>query len=204
MRLQHRSRRKTLMLNHYAPRLIFVIGPLLATAAAGQETPYAQKENVVYGEVHGVGLLMDVFTPSGKSNGLAVVDVISGSWYSDRGKIRDHMRAQTFDILCRKGYTVFAIRPGSTTKFSVPEMLSNLNTGIRWVKEHSPECGIDAERLGLMGGSAGGHLACLAAVTAEDAKTESGKQLTSTRVKAVAVFFPPTDFFDYGGRAIDF
>ena len=174
-----------------------------ALSAAAQETPYVQKENVVYGEVHGVGLLMDVFTPTGKSNGLAVVDVISGAWYSDRGKIRDHTRAQTFDILCRRGYTVFAIRPGSITKFSAPEMLANLNMGVRWVKEHAQEHGIDAERLGLMGASAGGHLACLAAVTAEDGKVEGGKTVASTRVKAVAVFFPPTDFLDYGGRAID-
>jgi acetyl esterase/lipase len=174
---------------------------LLATTAAAQEAPYTQRENVVYGEVHGVGLLMDVFTPSGQSNGLAVVDVISGAWYSDRGKIRDHLRAQTFDILCRKGYTVFAIRPGSITKFSAPEMLANLNVGIRWVKEHSREYGIDAERLGLMGASAGGHLACLAAVTAEEGKVEGGKTVAGTRVKAAAVFFPPTDFLDYGGKA---
>src|SRR6185503_19240974 len=144
------------------------------------EPSYLQKENVVYGEAHGIGLLMDVFTPKGKSNGLAVIDVISGSWYSDRGKIRDHMRAQTFEILCQKGYTVFAIRPGSITKFSAPEMLANLNSGIRWVKEHAKEYGIDAERLGLMGASAGGHLACLAAVTAEDGKGEGGKAMTST------------------------
>src|SRR5262245_26788643 len=175
----------------------------LAAIATAQDAPYTQRENVVYGEAHGIGLLMDVFTPSAKSNGLAVVDVISGSWYSDRGKIRDHMRAQTFDILCRKGYTVFAVRPGSVTKFSAPEMLANLNTGIRWVKEHANEYGIDAERLGMMGASAGGHLACLAAVTAEDGKAEGGKTATSTRVKAVAVFFPPTDFLNYGGKAVD-
>jgi acetyl esterase/lipase len=157
----------------------------------------------VYAEVHGVGLLLDVFTPTGKSNGLAVVDVASGAWNSDRGKIRDHMRAQTFDILCRKGYTVFAIRPGSISKFSAPEMLSNLNLGIRWVKDHSQDYAIDAERLGLMGGSAGGHLACLAAVTADNAKAEGGKSTASARVKAVAVLFPPTDFLDYGGKAVD-
>jgi acetyl esterase/lipase len=176
---------------------------LLVTATTAQEAPYVQKENVVYSEAHGVGLLMDVFTPSGKSNGLGIVDVISGAWYSDRGKIRDHMRARTFDILCGKGYTVFAIRPGSVTKFSAPEMLANLNTGIRWVKEHAKEYGVDAERLGMMGASAGGHLACLAAVTAEDGKADGGKTATSTRVKAAAVFFPPTDFMNWGGKAID-
>ena len=176
---------------------------LLSVTAAGQQTPFVQMENVVYGEVHGVGLLMDVFTPTSNSNGLAVVDVVSGAWYSDRGKIRDHMRAQTFEILCRKGYTVFAIRPGSVTKFSASEMLVNLKTGIAWVKNHADNYRIDADRVGLMGGSAGGHLACLAAVTAEDGKVEGSKPVTSTRVKAVAVFFPPTDFLDYGGKTID-
>jgi acetyl esterase/lipase len=177
---------------------------LIATASAADKVVYTQKENVVYGEEHGIGLLMDIFTPNGDRNGLAVVDVISGAWHSDRGKIRDHQRAQTFDILCRKGYTVFAVRPGSVTKFSVPEMLENLNRGIRWVKEHAEEYKVDADRLGLMGASAGGHLACLAAVTAgEKSKPDQPQQERDSRVKAIAVFFPPTDFLDYGGQATD-
>ena len=122
-----------------------------AETATAQEPPYVQHENVVYGEAHGVGLLMDIFTPKGDANGLGVVDVISGAWHSDRGKIRDHERARTFHTLCDKGYTVFAIRPGSITKFNVAEMLSNLNEGIRWVKEHAGDYQVDPERLGLMG-----------------------------------------------------
>jgi acetyl esterase/lipase len=176
-----------------------------AVTTAAQEAPYTQRENVVYAEVHGVGLLLDVFIPTGDKNGRGIVDVISGAWHSDRGKIRDHARAQTFQILCRKGYTVFAIRPGSVTKFSAPEMLSNLNQGLRWVKGHAAEFQIDPDRLGMMGASAGGHLACLAAVTAEAGTTNNGTAAPSvdTRVKAVAVFFPPTDFLNYGGQAID-
>jgi acetyl esterase/lipase len=173
-------------------------------SSVAEERPYVQHENVVYAEVHGIGLLMDVFTPVGERNGLAVIDVMSGAWHSDRGKIRDHQRAQTFDILCGKGYTVFAIRPGSVTKFRVSEMLDHLNRGIRWVKSHAGDYRIDPGRLGLMGASAGGHLACLAAVTA-DTKTDSQStpNASSTRVKAVAVFFPPTDFLDYGGKMAD-
>lgn len=173
--------------------LAFAVVALVTSAAVAQEAPFKQAENVVYAEVDGVGLVMDVFTPTGTKNGLGIVDVISGAWNSDRGKIRDHQRAQTFHILCRKGYTVFAIRPGSVGRFSVPEMIGNLNQGIRWTKGHSKEYGVDAERLGMMGASAGGHLTCLAAVTADD----------STRVKAAAVFFPPTDFMNYGGKELD-
>lgn len=176
----------------------FCLSGLFAPVLLGQEASFTQHENIVYGEVHGVGLLMDVFTPKGNKNGLGIVDVISGAWHSDRGKIRDHARAQTFEILCRKGYTVFAVRPGSITKFSAAEMLANLNDGIRWVKDHSKDYGIDPERLGLMGASAGGHLACLAAVTAKESPDG-----TSSRVRAVAVFFPPTDFLNYGGKPFD-
>lgn len=178
---------------------------LFAAMSAAQEPTYVQHENVVYGEADGVGLVMDVFTPKGKGNGLAIVDVISGAWHSDRGKIRDHIRAQTFQILCGKGYTVFAIRPGSVTKFGVLEMLAHLNEGIRWVKSHADSYEIDPNRLGLMGASAGGHLACLAAVTAAPRKsdTSDNRAIAGTDVKAVAVFFPPTDFLDFGGKAID-
>jgi acetyl esterase/lipase len=184
--------------------VLFVVGGS-AESAAAQELPYIQHQNVVYGEAHGVGLLMDIFTPKAPGNGLGVVDVISGAWHSDRGKIRDHERARTFQTLCEYGYTVFAIRPGSISKFNVPEMLANLQDGIRWVKTNATDYGIDAERLGLMGASAGGHLACLVAVTAADEHSDSENQpaVKSARVKAVAVFFPPTDFLDYGGKTLD-
>jgi acetyl esterase/lipase len=178
---------------------------LFGEVAAAQQIPYSQRENVVYGEADGVGLVMDIFTPARDGNGRGIIDVISGAWHSDRGKIRDHARAQTFQILCGKGYTVFAVRPGSITKFSAPEMLAHINDGIHWVKEHADDYKIDRDRLGLMGASAGGHLACLAAVTAEVGKTDvsNGAKMADTRVKAVAVFFPITDFLNYNGKAID-
>lgn len=186
-------------------RTVFALALLCITvlcvaesAARAADAPYVQHQNLVYAESDGIGLLMDVFTPTGKSNGLAIVDVASGSWYSDRGKINDHKRAQMYDIFCGRGYTVFAVRPGSRTKFSAPEMLGNLNQGIRWVKNHDKEYNIDRTRLGLCGASAGGHLASLAAVTAMDDEGDK----PGTRVKAVAVFFPPTDFTNWGGAKV--
>ena len=171
---------------------LVVFSAALAPVARA-ESPYSQKENVVYAEVDGVGLVLDVFTPTGKVNGLGIVDVASGAFHSDRGKINDHKRAQVYDIFCGKGYTVFAVRPGSITKFSLSEMGDNLKKGIAWVKAHAEEYKIDPARLGLTGASAGGHLASLVGVTADD----------KTAVKAVAVFFPPTDFLEYRGQKID-
>jgi acetyl esterase/lipase len=172
---------------------------LLTAAPARAQSPYTQHQNIVYAEVHGAALVMDVFVPTGSKNGVGIVDVASGAWHSDRGKINDHKKAQFYDIFCGKGYTVFAVRPGSVTKFCVPEMMGHLNTGIRWVKDHAGEYNIDAENLGLTGASAGGHLACLAAVAPE--KPAGGKP--GTHVKAAAVFFPPTDFLVYGALPLD-
>lgn len=168
--------------------------------------PYQQQRNLVFAEVDGVGLLMDVFTPTGASNGHAIVDVVSGAWHSDRGKLRDHERAQMFRIFCSRGYTVFAIRPGSVGRFTVPEMLDHLRIGIRWVKRHAGEYQIDPDGLGLTGASAGGHLASLVAVTAHetrDVATAAVKGESDTTVKAVGVFFPPTDLLHYGGVDVD-
>ena len=109
----------------------------LAKAPEKTEAPYKQQQDVVFADVDGVGLLMDIFTPTGKSNGLAIIDVASGAWYSDRGKINDHKRAQMFDTFCEHGYTVFAVRPGSRRRFTAvrdapqPEDGHSLGEGAR-------------------------------------------------------------------------
>lgn len=187
------------------------------TASAEVELPFKQTMNVVYGEVDGVGLVMDVFTPTGKGivpmykpnengKGLGIIDIASGGWHSDRGKINDHKTAMLYSIMCARLYTVFAVRPGSMTKFTGVEMLRNINTAIRYVKEHAEQYGIDPDRLGITGASAGGHLACLAVVNAKDGNPDAKDPLLrhSTHVKAAGIFFPVTDFLDWDGKEANF
>jgi len=191
-----------------------ILGSLLLTLVAApairaqdsSSLPYDQKMDVVYGEVHGTGLLMDVFTPKGKANGLGIIDVVSGAYYSDRRKIRDHILAQVYSIFCSRGYTVFAVRPGSRTRYTAPEMEAHVKIGIRYVKQHAAEYKIDPDRLGLTGASAGGHLATLAAVTPDEGNPDADSPLLrqNTHVKAGAIFFPPTDFLDWDGKPADF
>jgi acetyl esterase/lipase len=175
---------------------------LLEASRADDSQPYEQKKDVVYAEAHGTGLLMDVFTPTGKPNGLGVVDIASGSWYSDRNKIRDHTLAQVYTIFCSRGYVVFAVRPGSKTRYTAAEMDRNVKSAIRYVKGHAGEYKIDPARVGLMGGSAGGHLATLAALTPEPGKAAAAilTDRPDTSVRAVGAFFPPTDFLDWDGN----
>jgi acetyl esterase/lipase len=66
-------------------------------------------------------------------------------------------------------------------------MVKHLKQGIKWVKEHSKDYGVDPQRLGITGASAGGHLATLTVVTAEPAE----------QVKAAGIFFPPANFLKW-------
>jgi acetyl esterase/lipase len=172
----------------------------IALAAVADSLPYEQKQDLVYGEMDGAGLLMDVFTPTGTKNGLGIVDIASGAWHSDRGKIRDHQMAQMYTIFCSKGYTVFAVRPGSRGRFTAEDMVRNVKTGIRWAKAHAADYGIDPDKLGLTGASAGGHLAALTVVTREDGDPKAKNPLNrfNTDVSAVGIFFPPTNFLQWG------
>jgi acetyl esterase/lipase len=182
-----------------------IVLPQATIAADSATLPFEQKIDVVFGEVSGTGLLMDVFTPKNPANGLGIVDVVSGAYRSDRNKIRDHTLAQVYTILCGRGYTVFAMRPGSSPRYTVAEMAAHVNTGIRYVKQHAADYKIDPERLGLTGASAGGHIAGLVAVVPEEGKTDaSGPLRYSTSVKAAALFFPPTDLLDWDGKTADY
>lgn len=179
----------------------------IAFQVEANEVPnFVQLQDVVFAEVHGTGLLMDVFTPTGPANGRAIVDVASGAWYSDRGKIRDHTLAQLYTTFCGRGYVVFALRPGSKTRYTALEMDQHVKLGIRYVKENADKYGIEVSKLGLTGASAGGHLATLAALTpmASDPIAKNKMDRHDTSVAAVAVFFPPTDFLEWrDGKMVD-
>lgn len=186
-----------LMLRYY---LMFVLLSVVVGTCSADDANHVfdQQKDVVYHQAHGVALVADIFAPTKKKNGHAIVVVASGGWSSDRGKIRDLNRSGLFEELCERGFHVFAIRPGSISRFSAYDMKAHVEAGIRWVKSQADDFGVDGSMLGLFGASAGGHLASLTAVTNP---RQDGEHDAS--VSAVGVFFPPTDFLDYGGITMD-
>ncbi len=181
------------------PLIVLFLAAMTLPALRGEtEPPFTQEKDVVFEDRHGVGLLMDIFTPAGDGgNGRGLVVVASGGWSSSRGKIRDLMAGGVFEVFCKRGYHVFAVRPGSISRFSAADMIRHVEDGIRWVKSKASDYAIDPQKLGLFGASAGGHLASLTTFTTlrTDAKTDA-------TVAAAVVFFPPTDFLNYGGKAL--
>src|SRR5581483_2005706 len=100
----------------------------------------------------------------------------------------------------KRGYTVFAVVHGSQPKFSIPEILEDMHRAVRFIRSHAKDHGIDPDRIGITGGSAGGHLSLMQGTAGDtgDPKAKDPIDRTSSRVQAVACFFPPTDFLNYG------
>lgn len=178
-----------------------------ASAQAEESFNYVMQENLVYKNEHGIGCVLDVFVPKGSRNGLGIIHAMNGGYYS-HDEMREHFRKdfKIYDRFCSHGYTVFSIRTGSCTKFTIEEMVANLKTGIRWVKSHAEEYKIDPDALGLTGASAGGNLALLAMVHEEAGEPDSEDPLKrhSTRVAAAGFFFPPTDWLNEEGKLSPF
>ena len=172
----------------------------LMPAQAG-EKGYTRTSDVVYAKKEGVALTMDVFTPKKNANGAAVIWVISGGWFSSHAAINP-AAAEPF---LERGYTVFAVVHGSQPRFTIPEILQDMHRSVRFIRTNAKLYNIDAERIGITGGSAGGHLSLMQGTAGipGDPKAKDPIDRASSRVQAVACFFPPTDFLNYGEKGKD-
>ncbi|WP_435007926.1 nitrilase-related carbon-nitrogen hydrolase [Tundrisphaera lichenicola] len=178
-----------------------ILSGLAASVALGypcfaEDASYSRIEDVIYGRKFGTALTFDVFTPKKDAKGVGVVFAVSGGWYSSHEGIPMGL----IEPIVARGYTVFAVVHGSQPKFTIPEVLADMNRAVRFIRHHAQDYGIDPARIGIYGGSAGGHLSLMQG-TAGDAGNPEAKDPVdreSSRVQAVACFFPPTDFFNYG------
>ena len=183
------------------PRLLLAVLGLViclscTSTIAAADPNYTRQEDVIYGRKFGTALTLDVFTPKGPTNGAAVVMVVSGGWFSSH----EGINVGFFQSVLDRGYTVFAVVHGSNPKFTIQDAISDLNRAVRYIRHRAADFKIDPQRIGIMGGSAGGHLSLMQGMagTAGNPDSKDPVERESSRIQAVACFFPPTDFMNYG------
>ncbi|MEK7677583.1 MAG: alpha/beta hydrolase [Verrucomicrobiota bacterium] len=184
-------------------RLLFIgwLCFLVLSSAWSQEKPnFTRAEDVIYGRKFGTALTLDVVQPA-SPNGHGILVMISGGFFSSH----DAINPAFFKALLDRGYTVLAVVHGSQPKFTIPEIAEDIHRAVRFIRHHAAKYGINPDHLGITGGSAGGHLSLTMATQGAQGKTESKDPIDreSSAVQAVACFFPPTDFLNWGAPGVD-
>jgi acetyl esterase/lipase len=170
------------------PKILLVL-VLTCVLACAQDVTHVS--DVIYTKHDGVALTMDVFTPA-KPNGAAVVKIISGGWNSNHRSISDGGWPA-------RGYTTFVVVHGTQPRFNIAEIVVDLKRAVRFIRANAAQYGIDPDRIGVTGGSAGGHLSLMLATRADGGNPKAPDPIdrVSSAVNAVACFYPPTDFINW-------
>jgi acetyl esterase/lipase len=174
----------------------------IGAAAQASRPKAARQSDVIYGRKFGVALTMEVFTAATR-NGIGVVWVVSSSGRSSRDQTLQDSFERRIAPLLERGYTVFAVIHGSAPIFNLQDQVSDVRRAVRFVRHRAAEFGIDGQRLGISGSSAGGLLALVVAMQEQDGNpaSDDAVERESGSVQAVGCFFPPTDLLNYGGSA---
>ena len=136
--------------------------------------------------------------PKERANGKAIISVVSGNWISSY--TYSTYLINRAKIYVNKGYTVFVTMHGSQPRYAIPDEIVDLKRAVRFIRYNAKEYNIDPSHIGITGSSSGGHLSLMVGLLDDKIDTASKDPVNkvSARVQAVAVFYPPTDFLNWG------
>lgn len=176
-------------------QLLIAAMTFMASAALAAGEAHAGPKidaDVVYGHKHGLAMTMDVYSPDGHANGAGILFMVSGGWYSQWSP--PERALPLFEPFLEAGYTMFAVRHGSSPRYSIPEAIDDVTGAVHFVRSNAEDFGVDPDRLGALGNSAGGHLALvLGTQDSAVADSKASQEQTSGKVAAVVAWVPPTD-----------
>ncbi|NKB34013.1 MAG: prolyl oligopeptidase family serine peptidase [Pseudomonadales bacterium] len=156
------------------------------------------KADVVYGHKDGMALVYDVITPE-NANGASVVFMVSGGWFSRWAPPEN--RAEQFAYYLDEGFTLIPVHHGSAPRYKVPEAYADVSRAIRHIKMNAEAYGIDPNKIGVTGGSAGGHLSLMLGLDSDagDPNARDEVMRHGNEVAAIVAYFPPVDLREITG-----
>jgi acetyl esterase/lipase len=185
--------------------LVFSFGP---QRAAGQQAKVKVPDSVVfepnieYSNPDGQHLQLDMARPKAGDGPFPAVVCIHG------GGFRAGSR-QGYDSLCirlaEQGYVAVTVSYRLAPRYQFPAAIHDVKAAVRWLRANAKMYRIDPKHIGVVGGSAGGHLAQFLGVTADVKQFEGdgGNPDQSSRVACVVNYYGPSDFTRSYGKSVD-
>ncbi len=150
---------------------VALAGPAAAFAADDIPAKVVVQEDVVYGRVHGAGLLADIALPDSKELLPAIISVHGGRWVGGHKKDGSTIKVEQW-----AGFGFFAMSIDYRLRdcTPAPACYQDLQCAIRFVHANAEKYHVDTKRVFLIGQSAGGHLVSLAATLGDGPYARTG------------------------------
>jgi triacylglycerol lipase len=167
-----------------------------AAVGAGESTPYRVERDIVYAEPSDAKLTLDAYIPEGDGPRGAVLVVHGGSWKS--GNKSQLMGYAT--RLAGRGLAAFAINYRLAPQYQHPAQIDDCRSALRWIEDHADSFGVDPDRIGAIGYSAGAHLVFLLSTAGDQRSPDDalhvyrGETKSGRRLKAVVAGGSPCNF----------
>jgi acetyl esterase/lipase len=172
--------------------------PALFLVGAQETKPEVrQEQDVIFGKGGDVDLKLDLALPKDGDGPYPVVIFLHGGGWT-RGD-RSEMKS-TIETFARRGYVAVSPDYRLAPKDRFPAQIEDCKAAVRWLRANAQQYKIDPDRIGVVGFSAGAHLACLLGLTRKEDGLEGkgGNAEQSSAVQAVVSFFGPTDLTQPG------
>jgi len=157
----------------------------------------ARERGIVYHRTDRRIVRLDVYRPRVPATDgelrPAIVQVHGGGWILGS---RIEQGIPLLNHLAANGWVGFNVDYRLSPRATMPEHVIDVKRAIAWVRKHAAEYGVDPERICITGGSAGGHLCALAALTSDDRSLQPGFEDADTSVAAAVAFYGLYDLLD--------
>lgn len=158
---------------------------------AAETAPVKIQREIVFAEVDGQKLKLDLYLPSVDGKAPLVVWIHGGGW---RAGSKNKLPIQK---ITEHGFAIASISYRFSEKATFPAQIHDCKAAVRWLRAHQDRLGYNAEWIAVAGSSAGGHLALLLGTSGGVAELEGvvgGNLDQSSTVQAVIDYFGPSDF----------
>jgi acetyl esterase/lipase len=175
---------------------------LLAVTASNGADEITFEAGIEFAKPGGESLQLNLARPKSPSGKLPAILCIHGGGF--RAGKREGWDARC-KLLAERGYVAATVTYRLAPKHQFPAAVEDVKAGVRWLRANAEKYSIDPDRIGVIGDSAGGHLAQFLGVTGGIAQFEGdgGNAAFSSRVSCVVNYYGPSDLTKSYGKSVD-
>ena len=170
--------------------------PLASLMHDGDHNPAVEcLKNIVYHHSDGLALKLDIRRPTvpGDRPAPVLLQIHGGAWTHKLGS-KDRQALPLMNRLAAHGWICVAISYRLSPLATFPDHIIDCKRALAWVKTHIADYGGDPDFILATGGSAGGHLSALLALTPNQPQWQPGFETADTRVQGCIPFYGIYDF----------